>query len=253
MSNKKTGIIIQARTGSSRLKKKMLLPFGKESTLLGFILYKVSKAVSIPIVLATSTSANDKILSDIASEYGVPTFFGSENDVLERFIETAKKYSFDKVIRICADNPFISVEYLTVLIERFEKENSADYLSFQKEDSTPVMKSHLGYFAEAITCEALLRAQQMTDSAFYHEHVTNYIYENEKYFKVKFIPVPKELDRDDYRLTLDTEQDYKMLFQLEEKLRNKFNNEYAAIQVLEMVENMNLQEKMVSMINKQTK
>jgi len=253
MSKKKIGVIIQARTGSSRLKKKMLLPFGEESTLLGFILSKISKSVNIPIVLATSTDPNNKVLGDIARQYGIPTFFGSENDVLERFIETTKEYGFDNVIRICADNPFISMEYLTVLIERFEKDIDSDYLSFQKENGTPVMKSHLGYFAEAITSEALLKAQQMTDSTFYHEHVTNFIYENEDHFNVKFIPVPKELDREDYRLTLDTEEDYEMLFELEKELSNKYNNEYDAIQVLAMVENMNLQEKMVSIINKQTK
>lgn len=50
----KTGIIIQARTGSTRLPKKMLLPFYGQKTILDIILQRINHAFdSIDVIVAT--------------------------------------------------------------------------------------------------------------------------------------------------------------------------------------------------------
>ena len=50
------GIIIQARTGSTRLPKKMILPFFKDKGILEVILIRIKKAnLNIPLILATTT------------------------------------------------------------------------------------------------------------------------------------------------------------------------------------------------------
>ena len=53
-----TGIIVQARTGSTRLPNKVLLPFYKEQCILDIILQKL-KTLNYPVVVATSSHPND--------------------------------------------------------------------------------------------------------------------------------------------------------------------------------------------------
>ncbi|MGB0390639.1 MAG: cytidylyltransferase domain-containing protein [Salibacteraceae bacterium] len=254
MSNRgEIGIIIQARTGSTRLKNKMLLPFGSESTLIGYIINKVKSGTDIPVVLATSDSEKDKELGAIAGKLGVSVFYGSENDVLDRFTQAAKKYKFDSVVRVCADNPFLSSVHINELIAEFEKRSELDYLSYQRNNGTPVMKSHLGFFAEILTLEALLKAKEITQDPFYCEHVTNFIYGNKELFKVDFLSVPSQLDRDDYRLTLDTLEDYEMLFDLEKSLSEKHNTGYTLDDIMEMIFELDFSSKMTAIIKEQQK
>ncbi|MDB4710952.1 hypothetical protein OAF16_04405, partial [Flavobacteriales bacterium] len=104
-----TGIIIQARTGSTRLPNKIILPFYKEKGILELIVERINKYTDIPIVVATTKNPKDDAIVKIASKNGVGCYRGSENNVLSRFIETAKKNNFKNIIRICADNPFLDI------------------------------------------------------------------------------------------------------------------------------------------------
>lgn len=252
MSKNKVGIIVQARTGSTRLKQKMLLPFGNSDSLLKHILSSLQTNLNYPIVLATSTNSNDRQLAEIAQNLNIETYFGSENDVLKRFIEATNKHSFDVVVRVCADNPFLDPHYIDELIDRFLK-SDYEYLSFKRSNGTPVMKSHIGFFAEVLTAGALVRANELTDDTFYHEHVTNFVYENPEKFQVGFLPVPKKLDRDDYRLTLDTLNDYQLLNEVEAGLLKKYSEGYNAQNVVQFVLDNHYSDKMLEEIKQNTK
>lgn len=101
-------IIIQARTGSTRLPQKMILPFYESEGIFSLILKRLTSIIDKNnIILATSTNENNDVLTDIAKEYGVNYFRGSENDVLQRFIDAANEFNAKKIIRVCADNPFL--------------------------------------------------------------------------------------------------------------------------------------------------
>jgi len=107
----KTGIIVQARVGSSRLPFKVILPFDHTQAIIEIILdHLKANTVGISLVLATTNSGDDEVLCKVASNMGVDCFKGPEQDVLGRFILAAEKYGFDRIIRICADNPFLDVQ-----------------------------------------------------------------------------------------------------------------------------------------------
>ena len=128
MSN--TKIIIQARTGSTRLPRKMILPFYENEGIFSLLLKKLTSAFDKnDIILATSVNENNDVLVEIAEKYGINYFRGSENDVLQRFIDAAKEFNAENIIRVCADNPFLDIFYIELLIEKFEKFN-CDYLSY---------------------------------------------------------------------------------------------------------------------------
>ena len=221
-------VIIQARTGSTRLPQKMILPFYEENGIFSLILKRLTSAINKEdIILATSTNVNNDVLENIAKNNGVNCFRGSENDVLQRFIDAANEFNAKKIIRVCADNPFLDLEFLNFLLDNFKK-SDYDYMSFMTSNGTPTIKTHYGFWAEAVTLNALKKVKSMTDENLYHEHVTNFIYANPNDFNIKFFNIPEEIDsHDDIRLTIDTKIDFytqKEIFNIIYKKNPSFNS-----------------------------
>lgn len=207
-----TKIIIQARTGSTRLPNKILLPFHNSKSILDSLISNLKSGFpQNQIILATSTSVNDANLKSVALNHDIAFFQGSENDVLKRFLDCAMQFEAKTIVRICADNPFLMVDYLKPLIESIENNETQEYISYEWPDKTPVMLSHIGLFAEAFKLSFLQKIDQLTADPFYHEHVTNYLYPNRADFKANFLPIPELIEkRKDIRLTIDTETDFEL-------------------------------------------
>ncbi|MDE5970552.1 MAG: NTP transferase domain-containing protein [Muribaculaceae bacterium] len=206
-------VIIQARTGSTRLPDKMTTPFFEGKPVLQILLERLStlKNDVSQIVVATSANPRDKMIENICNEMGITCFRGSENDVLQRFISAAENVDADKIIRVCADNVFIDLNALKFLANTLRDSDDA-YVSFKTRESKPSILTHFGFFAEGVTLDALKRVASMTDEPLYHEHVTNFIYNTPDKFSVKLIPIdnliPDLENHPDLRLTLDTKDDF---------------------------------------------
>ena len=150
----KLGIIIQARTGSTRLPSKMILPFYGNDGILSILLSRLTQCkLADSIIVATTSSSPDDAICDLVREHRVKCFRGDENDVLDRFIQAARYYGISKIIRICADNPFLDIESLDSLILASENID-ADYVSFCTSNHTPTIKTHFGFWAEYVTLAA---------------------------------------------------------------------------------------------------
>lgn len=203
------GIIIQARTGSTRMPEKVIQPFYQQQTILDLLLEKAKK-VNLPLVLATTVNPSDDRICTLAEKHQITVFRGSENDVLDRFIQAARHHGFDKIIRICADNPFLDLASLQALADAF-KSSEADYLGFQLNDDKPSILTHFGFWAEAVRLSALEKVASLTDEKLYHEHVTNFVYGNPALFNVQFLKAdPLVYSRTDIRMTLDTAKDFSL-------------------------------------------
>lgn len=195
------GIIIQARLGSTRLPGKVLMPIGKK-TLLEHILYRLSffKEENI-VVVATSNKEKDNKLAEFCKEKGIACFRGSEENVLERYYLCAKKYKFQEIVRLTADNPFVDIEELAALLELF-REEKADYAkSFE---GLPY-----GVGTEVFTFAALEKDYRESSQAHHFEHVNEYILENPQIFKTVNLETPEEKRKPEVRLTVDTKEDYR--------------------------------------------
>lgn len=229
-------IILQARTGSTRLPRKMLRPFYKDLTIPEILIDKLSVIFDKKnIVLATSEEANDQKLVDTAKKCGIQYFCGSEKDVLKRFIDCAEKFKVDKVIRICADNPFLLPKYILPIMDEIGG-GELEYCSYQWWDKTPVMMSHIGLFAEGITLKFLKKVNSYTDDPFYHEHVTNFIYTHKSQFKYKFLELPEVLKgKEDIRLTVDSEEDFVLAKEIYEETQ-KINSDVGINELLNVIE-----------------
>lgn len=235
-------IIIQARTGSTRLPNKMLLPIYDDKTILEIIILNLLIYFEpSQIIVATSLNHNDNQLEHIAGRLNVKCFRGSENDVLDRFIGAAEFFNVHNIIRVCADNPLLQVDQVKLLADEFLKRNDTlDYLSFAFPDGTPVIKSHIGLFAEATKLDVLKKVNELTNEMFYHEHVTNFIYQNPDLFHVDFIELPLELqNRKEIRLTIDTKKDFENVKEIIEKNKPIHNYEISVTQILDCIDNNN--------------
>ena len=200
--------IVQARSGSTRLPNKMNMPFYKDLTILDIILSRLKvNFPNIPVILATTVNSKDDAIEETGNRNDVIVFRGDEDNVLNRFVEAAKTYSVEHVIRICADNPFISVKYLKELIH-FYKTEKVDYVSFESKDHLPAMKTHYVFFTEITSSKTLVETLQHTQDKFYCEHVTNFIYGHSDLFTLNFIKIPSEIEEANIRLTVDTMEDF---------------------------------------------
>ncbi len=221
----KTGIIIQARLGSKRLPQKMILPFFESMGILECLVGRLINSVLQPIVVATTENVEDDAIESLAKRHKIDCFRGDEHNVLSRFIKCAEKYSFNKIIRICADNPFLDIPSLLDLISKMNSGNY-DYVSFSLNNGVPVIQTHYGFWAEGVSLEALRVVARSTSEPLYTEHVTNFIYSNcnRNKFKIEWIEIPSFVESSNIRLTVDTQQDfviaqqiYKAYMQFEER------------------------------------
>lgn len=203
----KIGVIIQARMGSSRLSGKILKPFYEGETILSIVSERLM-ILNIPIIIATSTNIADDQIEIFCNERAIKCFRGSENDVLERFIDCAFENGLTGIIRVCSDNPFLDMGELKKVISFLESETAYDYVSYWVNES-PSINTHFGFWAEYVSRTALTQVQSMTQDNLYREHVTNYIYAHPELFKIHFLtPNSAIKGRNDIRLTIDTPEDF---------------------------------------------
>jgi spore coat polysaccharide biosynthesis protein SpsF (cytidylyltransferase family) len=200
------GFIIQARTESTRYPNKIVLPFFNKESIITLLIEKLKSNFNLPIILATSTNSSNDILEKIAINKGVKCFRGSENDVLQRFIDAAEQNKITRIIRVCSDNPFLDVDRINLLIDFFNKSDNLDYTSFQVNNS-PSIKTHFGFWVEIVSLDALKKVKNHTTEEFYFEHVTNYIYANPDKFNIKWVIEKLELNPS-IRMTIDTKEDF---------------------------------------------
>lgn len=205
-------VIIQARTGSSRMPGKVLLPFYGEKSILDIIVSSLQKSVhGLPVCIATSVNESDNAIADFALRRGVHCYRGDEQDVLARFVGAAKQMKAAWVVRVCADNPFLDVSLMDAVIKDMI-DHEPDYCSFLVAPEVPAIKSHWGIFTEAVAVSALQSASAMTNDPFYHEHVTNYIYGHEDFYICRWIKAANEIyGRTDVRFTIDTPADFALM------------------------------------------
>jgi len=202
-------VIIQARTGSTRLPKKVLANIVGRP-MLWHIIERVKHAKNIDeIIVATTDLPEDKKIIEIAKGAGVKNFAGSEKDVLDRYCKAAEKYGANVVVRITGDCPFADPEIIDKTIEFFKK-NNFDYVStghiIQGENESNYPDGlDVEVFSFSVLKKACQRAKLLSD----REHVTPYIWKNNKLFKTKTIGSDQNLSH--LRWSVDESQDLKFV------------------------------------------
>ena len=206
------GILIQARTGSSRMPNKVLEPFHDGRSMLELLVRRLRNRPGYPLVVATTREPEDDAIEEACAAWDVPVHRGETDDVLARFLDAAERFEVGTIVRVCADNPFLPWSVVEDLVLRGPAE--ADYVGHEAAPGLPVIRSHLGLAAETMTLEALRRAGAAAPPAD-REHVTKYRYEHPGTFEVVLLPLPAEVaGLGEVRLTVDTPADFEIASEL---------------------------------------
>ncbi len=224
----KTGIIVQARTSSTRLPGKVLkeLPYGSGITVLEQVIQRLKKVRYIDeIIIATTHDRDDDAIVNIAEKEKVMSFRGSREHVLERYYLAAQEYGLDTIVRITSDCPCIDPEIVETVIEKYKK-TGADYTSNAVERTYFV-----GLDTEVFSFSALQQAYRNARDEIEKEHVVVYIHQHTDIFKVTHVKAPEALYAPDKRVTLDTLEDYFLLCMIFDFLywHNKYFTAYDVI------------------------
>jgi len=225
VQKRKTGIILQARMGSSRLPGKVLKPLAGKPMIQWIIeRLKICQKVDI-LILATSTLEEDQLLVNLAEELGVSVFRGSETDVLDRYYKCALTYHLDDIIRATGDNPFVDPEECDRLVD-FYISRQLDYATI----STDSEKGYpLGVGLEILKFSVLEKSWKEGCASHHREHVNEYVLENLEMFKQAKMLAPHEKCAPELSLTVDTLEQFMFAEKIYSDYLKKFSSQLVTI------------------------
>jgi len=204
--------IIQAHMGSTRLPGKVLIDIiGKP--MLWHVVSRVRYAEHINnLVIATTTNRNDDKIVDFCKLYNIDCYKGSEEDVLDRYYQTAKFWQADSIVRITSDCPLIDPKIINKVISVYlENKDNIDGASNTIRRTYP-----RGLDVEVISFRTLEKVWKEAKKDYQREHVTIYIYEHAKQFKLYSVENDENLAH--HRWTVDEEKDLEFVKEVYERL-----------------------------------
>lgn len=197
--------IVQARVNSSRLPAKVLLDLAGKP-MLTRVIERLRRGKEVDaIVVATSTAERDDPIAGLSESLGVRCFRGSEIDVLNRYYWAAMSVGATAIVRITSDCPLIDPEIVDqAIVSQRELRPRPDYVV---NEGYP-----RGFDVEVLTFEALATAWRDDHDPTTREHVTAYITQRPDQFKMATVECPQSLSH--LRLTVDTIEDYQLLYKI---------------------------------------
>ena len=164
-----TAVIVQARMGSSRLPRKVMMTLAGK-TVLAHVLGRCQAIDGVDVVCcATTDAAEDDPVAAEAQRLGAFVFRGSQRDVLDRYDRAATALGADIVVRITSDCPLVDPAVVAAVV-CLRAEDGADYAA----NTMPPTWPH-GLDCEVFTRDALAGAARWARDAHAREHVTPWL------------------------------------------------------------------------------
>jgi aryl-alcohol dehydrogenase-like predicted oxidoreductase/spore coat polysaccharide biosynthesis protein SpsF (cytidylyltransferase family) len=195
----KAAVLLQARTNSSRLPGKVLLPIAG----IPMVVLAALRAgnTNHRVVVVTSSEPSDDLLCNELDRWEVSYFRGDLDNTLKRCVDALQDEPDEQVVvRLTGDNILPDGDFIDSIIEEFDAGNVA-YLGCGGESSG----LPYGVSAEVTRLGYLREANRKAESIFDCEHVTPWIIA--KYGRNHF-EKHRKLGMSQYRCTVDTLDDY---------------------------------------------
>lgn len=194
--------MIQARCGSTRLPNKVLKDLcGRPS--LQRMIERVQKSKCVDeVMVVTSIEKNNLPILKLCAELDIRVGVGSEDDVLDRFYQTARLLNPQYVIRLTGDCPCFDANLLDQAIAGMEED--ADYRAMISESFAD------GLDLEIVKFSAIEIAWREATHSFEREHVTQYIVRHPELFKLQDFMSPIGYFGN-YRWTVDEPEDFEVV------------------------------------------
>ena len=216
--------MVQARCGSTRLPNKVLKDLcGKPA--LQRMIERVQRSKCVDeVMVVTSIEKNNLPILQLCAELGIRVGIGSEDDVLDRFYQTAKLLKPDYVIRLTADCPCFDADLLDQAIAGMDID--ADYRAMTSETFAD------GLDLEIIRFSALEKAWREAVHSFEREHVTQYIMRRPEMFKLQDFESPIGYFGN-HRWTVDEPEDFEVVERIYQHfLKTDLKDEFSYTDIL---------------------
>ena len=219
--------IIQARMTSTRFPGKVLKTIAGKP-MLWYMVNRTRTAKMInDVVVATSTDLSDDLIEDFCKINKIKYFRGDLDNVLKRYYETAKKFNANVIVRVTSDCPLIDGKLIDEGLKEFIG-GDYDYLSNTVERTFP-----RGSDFEILKFSALENAYKNAAEEPEKEHVTPYIWRNHPE-QFKICQLKREVDKSNFRITVDTPEDLEVIKILIEKYKA---DKKSADEIIEILDN----------------
>jgi spore coat polysaccharide biosynthesis protein SpsF len=203
MTPVRVNAVIQARLSSTRLPGKVLRPLGG-GTVLSWVIRAAARTHNVDgVVLATSDAPDDDPVAAEAARCGAAVVRGPLDDVLARYVLAVEEHPCDAVVRLTADCPLHDPVLIAQIVGMWRADPTLDHVS-----NVVVRRYPRGLDIELVRRE-VLEEQNRTATGGHREHVTSNIYTQPDVYRCA--GVVTGVDNSDLRVTLDTEQDARLL------------------------------------------
>jgi len=200
--------VVHARMGSTRFPGKMMALLGKHPVLEWVVTRTLRSSEVDHFVLATSDLPQDDVLVASATGLGINVFRGSDQNVLQRIIESAEPFGAQAIVRVCADNPFVEPSLIDDLVGHF-RANWCDYLFNHRPGLGLVIAD--GFGTEIFDFAVLKSIENRFAEPRYREHLTSAYWEHNDLFDVRWLACDAALADSRFRFDVDTPEDLNYL------------------------------------------
>lgn len=191
--------------GSSRLPGKVMMNLDGNNSVLYYVIKQVENSKLIEkIIIATTELKEDDIIVNLAKTMGVSYFRGDTNDVLDRYYQCARKFSFSIVVRITSDNPLVDPSIIDVVVKKF-LDGGYDYVTNSQHPRTHPQGTEI----EVFSFKALELGWENSKKSSEREHVTSYFYNNPDKFRIFNVRYKEDISN--LRWSIDRIEDLKLV------------------------------------------
>jgi spore coat polysaccharide biosynthesis protein SpsF len=210
-----TVVVVQARTGSTRLPGKVLMPLAGRPLLYRMLERVLAANTPSRVIVATTTDESDDVVERIAKATGVDCFRGHPTDLLDRHYHAATAFDADAVVKIPSDCPLIDPAIIDRVIDEYATHaGGVDFVSNLHPPTYPD-----GNDVEVMSRRVLETAQIEATEPHHREHTTPFIWEQPDRFRCRNVAWESGLDfSSTYRWTIDYIEDYQFLCAVYEAL-----------------------------------
>ena len=196
--------IIQARMSSSRLPGKVLKPLAGKAMIWHIYQRALQCKLVDKVIIATSTEISDDPLAVFCQKNDLNVFRGDLNNVLSRFLKILEKYPHPYFVRITGDCSLICPAFIDQQIMALYKHDG---------DVTWSKRSCASLEGQGVqSSRSLIYINEKSMDSEDLEHVgSKYLAENPTEFKIVAMAIPEDLCVNKYRLTVDEENDYRLI------------------------------------------
>jgi spore coat polysaccharide biosynthesis protein SpsF len=218
MSGPDVVTIIQARTGSSRLPGKVMLPLGGRTVLARLLERVRASRLAGEVVVATTTNRADDPIATQAARLGVAVVRGHPTDLLDRHYQAARALGPRYVVKIPSDCPLIDPAVIDRVVGwSLAQADSPDYVSNLHPATHPD-----GNDVEVMAFPALEIAWAEARQDHEREHTTPFLWDQPGRFRLGNVRWETGLDCSrTHRYVLDYPEDYAVIRELDRELSRR--------------------------------